>query len=69
MGLEYYRLIKVVEEEPPEGMIVFATAAVWHCSLCHEVISGMGGPGYGTLCRQCGDELIAGELEYKRYIR
>lgn len=68
MGLEYYKLVKVVEEEPPEGELRIATACVWLCSLCHEVIDGMGGPGYGTLCVRCGEDLIAGNLEYSRSI-
>jgi len=41
--------------------MTFATAAVAHCSLCRQIISGMGGGGY-LLCELCGSLLIRGKV-------
>lgn len=37
---------------------LIATAALLHCSLCGDCISGMGGPGYGAICLECGTRIL-----------
>ncbi|MNK73057.1 hypothetical protein D3C87_925470 [compost metagenome] len=39
-----------------------ATAALLVCSLCGEMIDGMGGPGCGAVCLKCAPEMKAGRL-------
>ena len=60
---EYYELVKQSYETHP-GQLV--TAAVRFCSLCNTMISGMGGPGWGSICIPCGDDIKAGKLTYNR---
>ena len=60
---EYYELVKKSYETRP-GQLV--TAAVRSCSLCGTMISGMGGPGWGSICIPCGDDIKAGKLKYDR---
>jgi hypothetical protein len=55
----YYKIEKVTIIQ------TIASAALWHCSLCGSCISGMGGPGNGTLCVRCGDSLQAGVIDFE----
>ena len=52
--VEFYSL------ERKRVSLLLATAAIWSCSGCGEVICGMGGPGNTTLCLTCGNALIEG---------
>lgn len=56
---DYYELVPVVSQK--EGFF-FASAAVINCSLCGEMIDGMGGPGRGAVCLKCAPEMISGRL-------
>ena len=56
---DYYELAPVVLKK--DGFF-FASAAVVNCSLCGEMIDGMGGPGHGAVCLKCAPEMIAGRL-------
>ena len=59
-AIEYYELVLRRIEPPKEGEFRITTAAVWSCTICHEVIDGMDGPGRGTLCKSCGDKIKTG---------
>ena len=61
--IEWYELVKKEWEVHPEQ---FVTAAMWMCSMCGEAISGHSGPGNGTLCVKCGDDIKSGKLKYNR---
>ena len=61
---EYYELVKHTYE--PDGKFNFRTAAVRSCSLCGTMIDGMGGPGWGSICIPCGDDIKAGKVIYER---
>jgi len=39
-----------------------ATAAIRRCGLCGGMISGMGGPGHGSVCKPCGEALKKQQL-------
>ena len=58
--IEYYELVLRRIEPPKEGEFQITTAAVWSCTICHEVIDGMDGPCRGTLCKTCGDKIKTG---------
>jgi hypothetical protein len=34
--------------------------------MCRQAIDGMGGPGNGELCEQCGDDILSRKLKYDR---
>lgn len=57
--LEYYELNRIVIDM---DRITFVTAALINCGLCGHMISGNGGPGYGSICISCGDALKRGQL-------
>jgi hypothetical protein len=61
-GLVYYELSEVVIPPTKPGEFCLVTAAVMSCGLCGSTISGSGGPGYGVICRPCGELLLAGRL-------
>ena len=56
--ISYYKLEKVTIENRPGGI---ATAAVRSCGLCGTMISGMGGPGSGSVCIPCGNLVKSGQ--------
>lgn len=60
--VEYYDLDRVTIEPAKPGEFRIATAALVTCGLCARTISGMGGPGHGSICIPCGDALVRGEL-------
>lgn len=60
--VEYYELVKRKIEEEPENGFSIVTAAVWSCSLCADMIDGMGGPGNGEICVKCGDLILSGQV-------
>lgn len=63
MGLRYYKLVEVeLDEKRP----TFATAALWNCIMCNNMIDGMGGPGDGELCCQCAGDILAGLIKIVR---
>lgn len=58
-----YYILRAVEPPPPRpAEFHITTTSILSCSLCGQTIAGMGGPGYGALCRACGDDLIRGRL-------
>lgn len=58
--IEYYELVKRhLVSEPMQ----ICTAAVWSCVLCGSTIDGMGGPGGGELCVECGDNILEGKYK------
>lgn len=59
---EWYELKKVVVDPPVPGEFRMATAAVRSCDLCNTIIDGMGGPGHGSICVDCADDLRRGNL-------
>ena len=61
--IEYYELVKQTYEVHPRQLV---TAAVRSCSLCNDIISGMGGPGHGSICIPCGDDIKNRKLAYFR---
>lgn len=61
---EYYELVKRVYE--PEGKFLIRTQAFRFCSLCGTTIDSMGGPGWGSICIPCGDDVKAGKVKYDR---
>lgn len=57
----HYTLSRVEAKEPdPRSM---ATAAIKACGICHQAISGSGGPGQGQICEPCGDAVKTGDSE------
>ena len=56
--IEYYELERV-SKELKKGCIVTACCRV--CDTCGTMISGMGGPGSGSICVPCGDVLRSGQ--------
>jgi len=56
---DYYELTPVHTQK--EGFR-FASAALIVCSLCGEMIDGMGGPGHGAVCLKCAPEMIGGRI-------
>lgn len=61
MSKDHYKLTPVPARKPNPHSLV--TAALLQCHLCGETIDGMGGPGNaGQICKECGDDLIAGRL-------
>jgi len=60
---EYYELVKKSYEVHPEQLV---TAAVRSCSLCNTMIDGMGGPGWGSICLPCGDDILHRRIVYDR---
>ena len=62
----FYKLVKEVIAPPKDGEFRICTAAIWSCQLCGETISGMGGPGSGEICVQCGDDMLAGRMKFDR---
>lgn len=50
--------------EPLPGSI--ATAALRYCDICDVLISGMGGPGYGSICWECGTLIRRGQIKLDR---
>ena len=67
--IEFYELVKRQIEEPKAGEFRIATAAVWTCAMCREIIDGMGGPGNGELCLDCGEDIIAGHFKVGRKVK
>lgn len=63
LPIEFYELTKVIIEPMKPGEFRISTAAVMSCGLCSRTISGMGGPGDGAICTECGDNLKAGRLK------
>lgn len=59
--LEYFELRRVRREPALTGEPLFVTAAVLSCSLCGEMIDGMGGPGDGAVCVRCADIVRSGK--------
>lgn len=66
MTTEYYELRKVILPDPQPDEFRIATAAVWSCALCCEMIDGMGGPGNGEICVKCGEDIKHGHIRYDR---
>ncbi len=60
---EYYVLVKK-SDKTHSGQLV--TASIRSCCLCGDMIDGMGGPGWGSICVPCGDDIIEGKLTYNR---
>lgn len=58
-NVEWYELQRVMTTRSESS---FATAAIRSCGLCGNMIDGMGGPGYGSICIPCGDALRKGKL-------
>jgi hypothetical protein len=58
--ISFYRIEKFIISQS------IASAALWHCSLCGDCISGMGGPGNGTICERCGDSIMAGMFDFEQ---
>ncbi len=50
--------------EPAPGSI--ATAALRFCSICDVCIAGMGGPGNGSICYECGTLIRRGQIKIDR---
>lgn len=60
MAVEYYyKLQRTRLPEPKSG--AFLTAALITCGLCGVCIDGMGGPGDGAVCLDCGDAIRSGQ--------
>ena len=57
---EYYELVKRYIDRHP---MQICTASVWDCVLCGTPIDGMGGPGDGELCVECGDNILKGKYK------
>lgn len=55
MVIKYYKLELV---ERSQGGI--QTACLLCCNMCGVAISGMGGPGSGQLCLECGGKILDG---------
>lgn len=60
--IKYFELTPVTIKDDPSGFR-FASAAILGCGLCGEVIDGMGGPGNGSVCERCANELRHGRLK------
>ena len=52
------------KSEPERGTI--ATAAIRCCSICDVQIAGMGGPGSGSICWECGTLIKRGMVKMDR---
>jgi hypothetical protein len=52
------RCYELVERKITQNV---TTAMLWHCALCGDCISGMGGPNYHYICSKCGDEITQGK--------
>lgn len=50
--------------DPPRGSIT--TAALRLCDICDTQISGMGGPGSGSICFECGTLIAKGMVKMYR---
>ncbi|NDV50175.1 hypothetical protein [Salipiger sp. PrR003] len=50
--------------EPKEGSIT--TAACRSCDICDVLIAGMGGPGNGSICFECGTLIKRGMVKMDR---
>lgn len=64
----YYELVRKVIPATPSGKFRIASAAVWSCQMCGEIIDGMGGPGNGEICEKCGDGILSGTLKYDKNV-
>ena len=62
----YYELVRREIRPTAPGEFRIATAAVWPCRLCHEVIDGMGGPGNGEICETCAKAILGGQVQMTR---
>jgi hypothetical protein len=60
--IHYYELVRREIKPAAPGEFVIMTTALIQCDLCDAQISGMGGPGHGSICKSCGDHLRRGGL-------
>lgn len=63
MTIHYFTLTHVFDEDEAPGEFRLLTAALLDCGLCGRNISGMGGPGNGVICAECGTALRRGQLK------